>query len=73
MNKLEYRTVIKYFILGGLTPKEIHPKSTKVYGNSVNSISTVKKWAAEFKRGRTSLEDNPREGQPKTATTPETI
>ncbi|XP_014478528.1 PREDICTED: putative uncharacterized protein FLJ37770 [Dinoponera quadriceps] len=30
-------------------------------------------WAAEFKRGRTSLEDDSREGRPKTATTLETI
>jgi len=29
------------------------------------------KWAAEFKRGRISLEDDPREERPKSATTPE--
>jgi hypothetical protein len=29
--------------------------------------------AAEFKRGRTSLEDDPREGCPKSATPPEII
>jgi histone-lysine N-methyltransferase SETMAR len=28
----------------------------------------VNKWAAEFKRGRTSLEDDPREGRPKSVT-----
>jgi len=37
------------------------------------SFSTIKKWAAEFKRGRTSLEDDPREGRPKSATIPEII
>jgi histone-lysine N-methyltransferase SETMAR len=37
------------------------------------SFSKIKKWAAEFKRGRTSLEDDPREGRPKSATTPEII
>jgi hypothetical protein len=36
-------------------------------------FSTIKKWAAEFKHGRTSLEDDPREGRPKSATTPEII
>jgi hypothetical protein len=30
-----------------------------------------KKWAAECKRGRTSLEVDPREGRPISATTPE--
>ena len=33
----------------------------------------MKKWAAEFKRGRESLEDDPRSGRPSTATTQENI
>jgi histone-lysine N-methyltransferase SETMAR len=37
------------------------------------SFSTIKKWATEFKRGRTSLEDDPRGGRPKSVTTPEII
>jgi hypothetical protein len=36
-------------------------------------FSTIKKWATKFKRGCTSLEDDPREGPPKSATTPEII
>jgi hypothetical protein len=36
-------------------------------------FSTIKKWAAEFKLGRTSLKDDPCEGHPKNATTPEII
>jgi len=39
-------------------------------GDSSLSFSTIKKWAAEFKRGHTSLEDDPHEGRPKSATTP---
>jgi hypothetical protein len=35
-------------------------------------FSTMKKWAAEFKCGRTSLEDDPR-GRPKSATAPQII
>ena len=65
--------VIKFFVKEGLTPKEIHSKSIKVYGNSSPSFSTITKWAIEFKRGRTSLEDDPCEGRPKSATTPEII
>ena len=30
-------------------------------------------WAGEFKRGRTRLENDPREGRPKTASIPEII
>ncbi|CAH2100850.1 unnamed protein product [Euphydryas editha] len=39
----------------------------------MEKISTEKRWVAEFKRGRTSLEDDPRQGRPKTATTPEIV
>jgi hypothetical protein len=37
----------------------------EVYGDSSPSFLTIKKWAAKFKRGRTRLEDDPREGRPK--------
>jgi histone-lysine N-methyltransferase SETMAR len=73
MDKIEYRAVIKFFVKEGLTPNEIHSKFIKVYGDYSPSFSTTKEWAAEFKRGRTSLEDDPREGRPKSATTPEII
>ena len=73
MDKIEYRAVIKFFVKGGLTPTEIHSMFINVYGDSSPSFSTIKKWAAEFKRGLTSLEDDPCEGRPKSATTPEII
>jgi transposase len=52
---------------------EIHSKFINVYGDSSPSFSTIKKWAAEFKRGRNSLEDDPREGRRKSATAAEII
>jgi transposase len=73
MDKTEYRAVIKFSVKEGLTPNEIHSKFTKVYGDSSPSFSTIMKWAAEFKRGRTSIEDDLREGRPKSAATPEII
>jgi len=73
MDKIEYRVLIKFFVKEGLMPNEIYSKFIKVYGDSFPSFSTIKKWAAEFKCGRTSLEDDPREGRPKSATTPEII
>jgi len=73
MDKIEYRVFRKFFVKEGLTPNKIHSKFIKVYVDSSPSFSTIKKWAAEFKRGRTSLEDDPREGSPKSAKTPEII
>jgi len=68
MDKIEYHAVIKFFVKEGLTSNEIHSKFLKVYGDSSSSFSTIKKWAAKFKRGRTTLEDDPHEGRPKSAT-----
>jgi len=73
MDKTEHRAVIKFFVKEGLMPNEIHSKFIKVYGDSSLSFSTFKKWAVKFKRGHTSLEDDPREGRPKSATPPEII
>jgi hypothetical protein len=42
MDKFEYRAVIKFFVKEGLTPKEIHSKFIKVYGDSSPSFSTIK-------------------------------
>jgi hypothetical protein len=58
MDKIEYRAVIKFFGKEGLTLNKIHSKFIKVYGDSSPSFSTIKKRAAEFKRGRTSLVHN---------------
>ena len=57
----------------GLGPKEIHVDMVATLGNDAPALSTVKKWAGEFKRGRESLEDDPRSGHPSTATTQENI
>jgi transposase len=73
IDKIEYGAVVKFFVKEGLTPNEIHSKFIKVYGDSSPSFLTIKKWPAEFKYGRTSLEDDPRAGRPKSATTPEII
>ena len=73
MDTIEYRAVIKFFVKEGLTPNEIQSKFINVYRDSSPSFSTIKKWAAELKRGRTGREDDPREGHPKSATPPEII
>jgi hypothetical protein len=59
MDKIEYRAVIKFFVKEGLMPNEIHSKFIIVCGNFSPSFSTIKKWTAEFKRGRISLEHDP--------------
>ena len=48
-------------------PKEIHEDFMETLGKE-SPYSTVKKWAAEFKRGRWSVEDDGHSGCPKDAT-----
>ena len=67
-SKVEYRAVIWYLYLKGKTGKEIHDEVTNVYGSSASSYAQVKFWVGEFKRGRTSLEDEARSGRPLDAT-----
>lgn len=73
MDKIEYRTVIKYFVLKGLTPTEIKNELDSTSGDSSPLFSIVKKWTAKFKRGRSSIFDDERSGRPKTATIEEII
>ena len=67
-SKVEYRAVIQYLYLKGKTGKEIHVELADVYGSSAPSYAQVKFWLGEFKRGRTSLDDEARPGCPLDAT-----
>ena len=51
MEKLEIRAVIKYFRKKGMSCNEIHEDFMETLGKESPSSSTVKKCAAEFKRG----------------------
>ena len=62
-SKVEYRAVIRYLYLKGKTGKEIHGELADVYGSSAPSYAQVQFWIGEFKRGRTSLEDEARSGR----------
>ena len=67
-SKVEYCSVIRYLYLKGKTGKEIHSELADVYGSSAPFYAQVKFWVGEFKRGRTSLEDEARSGRPIDAT-----
>ena len=64
MEKVRFRAVIDYLQKKGLAPKAIHEDLVNTYGENAPSYPMIKKWAAEFKRGRESLEDDRRCGHP---------
>ena len=65
--------MIRYLYLKGMSPKEIYDDMLETLGEDVPSYSTVKKWAAEFKRGRQNLVEVSRSGRPVTASTLEIV
>jgi transposase len=73
MFKLEYRAVRKFLTKEGESPSEIKRRLDAVYGESSPSYSTVKEWAKQFRLGRDSIENDPRQGRPAEQLSPETI
>ena len=57
MERLEYRAVIRFFVLIGLKAKEIYKQLLEVYKEFSTSKRTVDFWAGQFRRGRIRHED----------------
>jgi transposase len=72
-SNIETRAVFNIFTLQGNSLKEIHAILTETLGEHAPSHATVKKWAAQFKRGDIYTCDEPRPGRPKRVTTSEII
>ena len=73
MDKIGERAVIQYLHKKGLTPEDIHNDMVATLGRDAPSYATVKRWVAEFKRGRQSLEDDSHPGRPVTVATQEMV
>ena len=69
MNKIWDSSVIKYFQKKDLASKKIHADMVVSLMDKAPALSTVKKWALEFKRARKSFENDPRSERSSTATT----
>lgn len=72
-SKIEYRSVIKYLFLKGLSGKEIYDDMLTTLGDQCPSYSTIKNWVADFKRGRKDVTDEKRSGRPISVSTQENI
>ena len=73
MDKIWHCDIIKYLQKKRLAPKGIYANKVATLGDDVSALLTVKKWTAEFKRGRESFDDDPRSGRLASATTKENI
>lgn len=73
MEKEQYRSVIRFLYLDGKTCDEIKVKLDAVYGDPSPSMTTVRYWFNEFKRGRTTVFDEERPGRPSDVVTEEIV
>ena len=73
MEKVKVRAVLKYLCTKGMSPKEIHEDFMETLGKESPSYSTMKKWAADFRRERESIEDDDGSVCPKEANTDENV
>jgi len=63
LNKIEYRAVIKYFVLKDLTPIEINNELDSTLGEfSLSSFQLLKNGLLEFKRGRMFINNDEHSG-----------
>ncbi|GFR06800.1 histone-lysine N-methyltransferase SETMAR [Trichonephila clavata] len=68
-SKEEVRAVIRYEWARGVSGTEIHNPLVEVYGSGVMSKQMVRRWCRTFSDGRQQVEDIPRAGRTRTATT----
>jgi hypothetical protein len=61
---MEQRAVIRFLTLKGLGVQQIHSELESVYHKEVLTLSTVYKWSARFRVGRTKLSNDPRSRRP---------
>ena len=69
ISRSEYRAAIKFLTLEKQPANNIYERLVNVYGDSAPSNSTVTRFVAEFKRGRTSLKHDTLAARPVEATT----
>ena len=73
IEKVGHRYVVQYFHLKGLISTNIKAALDSTLGESARSFTTRNYYAAEFKRGRTSCQDEHRSGRPNEMTTTEMV
>ena len=69
--KIRHHYVIQYFHLNGLSPTKINAEQDYTLGKSARLFVTIKYRVAEFKRDRTTYQDEDHNDHPNEVTMPE--
>lgn len=73
LSREHFRAMIFYDFRCGLNQKQSYERLKLSFDDAAPSLATVYNWFGEFKRNRTQLSDDIREGRPSTAVTEENI
>ena len=73
LNREHFRAMIFYDFRRGLTQQQCADQLALTFGDEAPSRATVFRWFSEFNRGRSALQDEFREGRPKSVVVPENI
>ncbi len=65
--KIEQRTILKFLVKSGCTPKESWTRMLPVFDDKTMCLKTVRIWHKRFLQGETNPKDRPRPGRPRTA------
>ena len=63
------RAVIEFLVKEEIPDAEFHQRLQRAYGSVCMGASSVRWWVKHFKDGNTSIQDQPRSGRPRTAST----
>jgi len=63
------RAVIEFLVKEEIPAAEIHERLQCAYGSVCMGDSSVRRWVKHFKDGNTSIQVQPRNGRPRTAST----
>ena len=64
LNREHFRAIILYNFRRGLTQQQCIHELNSIFSDEAPSRTSVYRWYSEFNRGRSSLQDEFREGRP---------
>ena len=73
LNREHFRVIIFNNFWRGLAQQQCIDELNSIFGDEALSRTSVYRWYGEFNRGRSSLQNEFREGRPKPVVVPETI
>jgi len=63
----EQRVIIRFLHLRGMKPIGIHQQLSEIGDDGVMDVKNLRPWVRQFKEGRTSCENKPKEPRPCTS------